>query len=233
MRLSLVGSTKQAQCWSIRSRQGYPRLCCAAYSLPIADSLLTRRNTSGSCHARKSVLAALVRRYAASSTHLQLAGRVGGSPETMLSSAERSAPTVVLFEGYPMEEETKRGPALTIFAVLLALLALSNMSKPLSGGRAGFVFLGTKTAGVANAILGPAFGIFLLVYAVGIWQQKRWAVPMAWAYAAYVPINLLLFTIKTPQRWQSPLFGLVYVAIALGVSWGSAILLTSRSTRLA
>jgi len=131
-----------------------------------------------------------------------------------------------------MEEETRRGPALTTFAVLFPLLAISNLSKPLSGGRAGFVFFGTKTAGVANAILGPAFGIFLLIYAVGIWEQKRWAVPMGWAYAAYVPINLVLFTIKTPQSWQSPLFGLVYVAIALGVSWGSAILLTRRRSRL-
>lgn len=131
-----------------------------------------------------------------------------------------------------MEEETRRGPVLTTFAVLFALLALSNISKPLSGGRAGFVLLGTKTAGVANAILGPAFGIFLLIYALGIWRQRRWAVPMGWAYAAYVPINLVLFTTKTPERWQSPFFGLVYAAIALGVSWGSAIVLTRRRARL-
>jgi uncharacterized membrane protein (DUF2068 family) len=131
-----------------------------------------------------------------------------------------------------MEDETHRGPILTTFAVLFTLLALSNISKPLSGGRAGFVFFGTKTAGIANAILGPAFGIFLLIYAAGIWRQKRWAVPMAWVYAAYVPVNLTLFTIKTHERWQSPAFGLAYVAVALGVSWGSAILLTRRRARL-
>ena len=131
-----------------------------------------------------------------------------------------------------MEEETRRGPVLTTFAVLFAVLALSNISKPLSRGRAGFVFLGTKTTGVANAILSPAFGIFLLIYAVGIWRQKRWAVPMAWAYAAYVAINLVLFTLKTHQRWQSPGFGLLYAAIAIGVSWGSAILLTRRKAHL-
>lgn len=62
-----------------------------------------------------------------------------------------------------MEEEIKRGPLLTTFAALFVLLALSNISKPLSGGRAGFVFFGTKTAGVANAVLGPAFGMFLLI----------------------------------------------------------------------
>jgi hypothetical protein len=131
-----------------------------------------------------------------------------------------------------MEVESKRGPVLTTFAVLFALLALSNISKPLSGGRASFVFFGTKTAGMANAILGPAFGIFLLLYALGIWRQKRWAVPMAWVYAAYVPTNLTLFTIKTHARWQSSTFGLVYLAVALGVSWGSAILLTRRRARL-
>jgi hypothetical protein len=88
------------------------------------------------------------------------------------------------------------------------------------------VFFGTKTTGLANAILAPAFGIFLLTYALGIWRRRRWALPMAWTYAAYVPINLTLFTIKTPEKWQSPVFASVYFAAALGVSSGSAILLT-------
>ena len=123
---------------------------------------------------------------------------------------------------------------MTIFAILFGLLGVSNISKPLSGGRGHFVFLGTRTSGVANAILGPAFGIFLLIYAFGIWRQKRWAVPMAWAYAAYVPINLVLFTIKTQQQdWHSPVNAIVYLAIALGVSWGSAILMTKRRAQLA
>jgi hypothetical protein len=55
---------------------------------------------------------------------------------------------------------------------------------------------------------------------------------MAWVYAAYVPINLTLFTIKTPEKWHAPVFALVYVGVALGVSWGSAILLTRRKARL-
>jgi hypothetical protein len=131
-----------------------------------------------------------------------------------------------------MEDKTERGPLLTVFAILFAMLALSNISKPLSGGRAGFVFLGTKTTGVANAILGPAFGIFLFIYALGIWRQKRFAISMAWTYAVYVLVNLICFTIKTPQRWQSPFFGLLYMAVALGVSWGSAIMLSRRGASL-
>jgi uncharacterized membrane protein (DUF2068 family) len=83
-----------------------------------------------------------------------------------------------------------------------------------------------------SGALRPASGIFLLIYALGMWRRRRWAVPMAWIYAAYVPINLTLFTIKTPQKWQSPFFASVYVVIALGVSSGSAILLTRQIRQL-
>ena len=41
---------------------------------------------------------------------------------------------------------------------------------------------------------------------------------MAWIYAAYMLINLTLFTIKTPEKWQLPFFASVYFAIVLGVS---------------
>jgi hypothetical protein len=55
--------------------------------------------------------------------------------------------------------EASRGPVLTTFAVLFAILALSNFLKPFHlDPNAGFVFFGMKTHGIANAILGPAFG---------------------------------------------------------------------------
>ncbi len=94
----------------------------------------------------------------------------------------------------------RRGAVLTTLAALFVLLALSDISKPLSEGRAGLVFLGIETTGLANAIIVPAFGIFLLIYASGIWWRMRWAVP---------PINLTLFTIKTPEKWHSPFFASV------------------------
>ena len=52
--------------------------------------------------------------------------------------------------------ETKRGQALSIFAVLFALLAVSNLLKPLQlGGEqiTGFVFFGQRLAGTANTIV--------------------------------------------------------------------------------
>jgi hypothetical protein len=65
--------------------------------------------------------------------------------------------------------EASRGLVPTTLAVLFAILALSNFLKPFHlDPNAGFVFFGTKTHGIANAILGPAFGALLAVYAIGI-----------------------------------------------------------------
>ena len=55
-------------------------------------------------------------------------------------------------------KETSRGPVLTTFAVLFAILAFSNFLKPFHlDPNAGFVFFGKKTHGIANAVLGPVF----------------------------------------------------------------------------
>jgi hypothetical protein len=128
-----------------------------------------------------------------------------------------------------------RGPALTIFAVLFALLALSNLSKPFRlSPNAGFVFFGGKTHGIANAVLGPLFGLVLLVYAAGIWRRRRWVLSIAYAYAAYVILNLSLYTFRNAGSPGQPTtaFMLGYVAIAVGVSTSSAILLHQRRTQL-
>ena len=130
---------------------------------------------------------------------------------------------------------SSRGPVLTAFAVLFAILAVSNFSKPFHASPdVGFVFLGGKTHGIANAILGPLFGLMLIVYAIGIWRMRRWALPIAYAYAAYVILNLLLYTIRNAGAADYPSvpFLLSYMAIAIGVSTGSAILLHRRRSVL-
>jgi len=130
-----------------------------------------------------------------------------------------------------------RGTWLTTAAVLFGLLAVSNFLKPLQigGERTGFVFFGQRLTGMPNAIVGPLFGIFLAAYAVGIWRMKRWALPMAWAYAAYVLVNLLLFRVRTPPiPGQSPgaVFGIVYFIVAVGTSAGAAFALRARAAEL-
>jgi hypothetical protein len=99
---------------------------------------------------------------------------------------------------------------------------------------AGFVFFGMKTHGIANAILGPAFGALLVAYAIGIWRMRRWVLPIAYAYAVYVILNLLLYTIRNAgsSRQPSPAFMIVYIAVAIGVSAGSAFLLHRRKHEL-
>ncbi|HEV8715890.1 MAG TPA: hypothetical protein VGX03_24065 [Candidatus Binatia bacterium] len=131
--------------------------------------------------------------------------------------------------------EAGRSQVLKIFAVLFALLAVSNLLKPLQlDEQTGFVFFGQKLTGTANAIAGPLFGIYLLVYALGIWRMKRFALPMGHAYATYVVLNLIMFTAKNPK---SPgvgpvIFGIVYAVGAIGVSCGAAYLLTKHKAEL-
>src|SRR5438552_11290491 len=91
---------------------------------------------------------------------------------------------------------SKRSAVLTVLAVLFALAALEDLLKPfrLEGPTTGLVFFGTRLSGMSNATLGPLLGIFLLIYAAGIWQMRRYAIYLAYTYALYVPLHSLLFT---------------------------------------
>jgi hypothetical protein len=124
----------------------------------------------------------------------------------------------------------------TILTVLFGLLAISNFLKPLRLGsdETGFVFLGERLSGMANTIMGPLFGVFLAVYAFGIWQRKRFALPMSYAYAIYVVLNLILFQVRNvvPPGVGYMIFGIVYTVIAIGVSLGAAIFLTKNKALL-
>lgn len=121
-----------------------------------------------------------------------------------------------------------RGAVLTTLAILMGLLAISNFSKPLqqaSNGTAGFVFLGQRLTGMANAIVGPLFGVLLAAYAYGVWTMRRWVVPLAFGYALYVIANLILFSRTLPPEQRGTAFGLIYLVIAIGVSSGGALYL--------
>lgn len=131
-----------------------------------------------------------------------------------------------------------RDRALTVLAVLMGLMAISNVSKPITQhldptGQAGFVFFGHRLHGAANAIVGPAFGVLLAAYAYGVWTLRRWVVPIAVGYAAYVIVNLVCFTAAGPPGARPPaVFLLLYAAVAIGVSSGGAWLLLRRRSTL-
>ena len=87
---------------------------------------------------------------------------------------------------------------LTVMTVLFVLLALSDFTKALQFANnpavGGLVIFGHKFHGVAhNLILGPLFGIVLLIYAYGIWNLRAWVLPLSIVYAFYVPVNMVLF----------------------------------------
>lgn len=132
--------------------------------------------------------------------------------------------------------QAQRGTALTIFAILFGLLAISNFLKPFQfgGDQTGFVFFGQRLSGTANAIIAPLFGLYLAAYAYGIWTMRRWALPMAHAYATYVVLNLILFSFRntSPDTVSYKLFTIVYATLAIGVSVASAVLLTQRKAEL-
>jgi len=127
-----------------------------------------------------------------------------------------------------------RGPLLTVLAVLFGLLAVSDLTKPLqesfgAGLRPGFVLFGHRLSGAANAVVGPLFGLYLIVYAAGIWRMRRWALPMGTIYAAYVIANLTLFQLRDPEPMREGLlFDAVYAVVAIGVSWGTVWVLSQR-----
>ena len=127
-----------------------------------------------------------------------------------------------------------RGTFLTVCAICFGLLAVSNFLKPLQlSENAGFVFFGTRLEGTGNAIVAPLFGAFLAIYAYGIWTMRRYALAMGHAYATYVIINLVLWQINTAET--APLRvvgGIVYAAVAVGISLGAAVALTRRKAEL-
>lgn len=123
---------------------------------------------------------------------------------------------------------------LTIFAICLGLMAVSNFLKSLKvGPHTGFVLLGMKLSGIANTIVAPIFGVMLAVLAYGIFTMRRFALPLAYFYAGYVILNVLLFTLRTYGiSTMPPPLWMLFALVAVGVSSAIAIMLTQRKAEL-
>ena len=131
---------------------------------------------------------------------------------------------------------SRRSGALTILAILFAILAVSDILKPLhlEGATTGLVFFGKRLSGTPDTILGPILGIILLIYAAGIWRMRRYALYLGYAYAIYVTVNLVLFSVRNPPPASrgEMIFGLAYIVFALAFSWGTAVLLSRHKGEL-
>jgi hypothetical protein len=132
-------------------------------------------------------------------------------------------------------EQRNRGVILTLCAIGFVLVAISNLLKPvMADAQTGFVFFGTRTTGLANDFLGPLFANILLLYAIGIWWMRKFALPMGIGYAIYVIENLFLFSIFHRHDLNGPpiIFNVIFVVGAIGISVGTAMILWRRRAEL-
>ncbi len=126
---------------------------------------------------------------------------------------------------------------LTTMTVLFVVLALSDFTKALQFANnpavGGLVIFGHKFHGVAhNLMLGPLFGIALLIYAYGIWNLRAWVLPLSIAYAFYVPVNMVMFWSLHQLPPPTVRFIVMYLFISLTGSVGTAIYLAYHRERL-
>lgn len=131
----------------------------------------------------------------------------------------------------------RRGIFLSVMAVLFVVLAISDFTKVLqhAGNPAvgGIVILGHKfTRAIATLTLGPLFGLFLLTYAYGLWNMKRWIIPISVFYAFYVPVNLVLFWSLHQLPPPTVRFIVFYLFVALTGSIGTGLYLTFHKDQL-
>jgi len=139
--------------------------------------------------------------------------------------------------------EVKRSWILTLFAILLVLLAIEDLIKPLlSPGtatvsgvrvRGTIVFFGMRPGGTLM-YMGWLVAAFLLALAIGVWRMRRYASLMADCYAVYVLLNVEIFTAihPLPKTHAELMFALVYDIIAVVGAWTLAILLHRERARL-
>jgi hypothetical protein len=99
--------------------------------------------------------------------------------------------------------DVKRSRILTVFAILLILLAINDFIKPLLGAgtaviagarvQGSIVFFGIRLQG-SWMFVGWLVAAFLLTLAIGGWRMRRYASPMADCYAVYVLLNVVIYT---------------------------------------
>lgn len=112
---------------------------------------------------------------------------------------------------------------LRILAALIGLRGLVNLAKPLGAGST-MVFLGQKLD-ISNP-LGPLVGVFMIVYAYGLWAKRPFAVPAGIAYAIFATLNVVLFyAFQGLPDGFNPLGYLAFAVIAVGVPWAAPLIL--------
>jgi len=122
----------------------------------------------------------------------------------------------------------KRGVILSLYAVLIVGLAVFDLIRPLSAHH--YMYFGWRPSAVQTAILVLAINSVNLIYALGIWQMRRWALPMGCVYAAAVVLNIVDFLLGRYALLSPDL--IVSMILAIALASGSVILLYRRKASL-
>jgi len=87
-----------------------------------------------------------------------------------------------------------------ICGVLIILRSFTNFAKVFQGDVAILVFCGQILHG--SEVIFPAIGVggFMLITGIGMLKPFRWAFSFIAAYALYVPVNLILWTLTNPEE---------------------------------
>lgn len=133
-----------------------------------------------------------------------------------------------------------------VCGLLIVLRSLTNFSKVFQGDDAILVFCGQILRG--SEVIFPALGVggFMLITGIGMLKPFPWAFRFIAAYAFYVPVNMILWTVFNSQEINRvggvlssstdpgtvQLFGLLgmlaYSIVAIGTTAGPAWILYKR-----
>lgn len=137
----------------------------------------------------------------------------------------------------------RRSPILTLFAILLVVLAIEDFVKPLltphvatvAGAhvQGTIVFFGMRLQGKLMFV-GWLVGAFLLTLAISIWRMRQYARVMANWYAAYVLTNIVIYSAIHPlsKTLADLSFALTYETVAVAGAWAIATFLRRKSAHL-
>ena len=116
-----------------------------------------------------------------------------------------------------------------VLAVLIGLRSLGNFGKRFGTG-SGLVVFGRLLP--PDTLLAPALGVGMIVYAIGLWSARPFALPLGVLYALFVTANLALFPVVTglPAGIAPWMYG-VYCIFGLAIVWTAVWLLARPAPR--
>jgi hypothetical protein len=89
-----------------------------------------------------------------------------------------------------------------VCAALIILRSFTNFAKVFGDNDVILVFFGQILRGGQVAVPSVLIGVLMLATGVAMWTGGKWALPLIAVYAAYVFVNLLMWTVSNPAELE-------------------------------